>query len=320
MGVGSPRIELQEEPITEGGAIPSADTWGVLLGGRGAGIDTLRKPGVKGGPEPCTGSRVELVDVGGPGTDTRGWPSTAGGVDSGIDPRGGPEGGAGPGTGTRGWPASGLEAGAAPAAVLRRVADMGIWWFRPWASKPQRPILESVLVLGPGLEPSWAGAPELFSYPGSALDAFDRKLENGLEKVRHSERMLDPDAEDVAAPKLESGSEIWAAVPPAPGARSASRPLSPPPPREAAELFALMVLERAGGEPTFCSPPLPHGRAPRQLPGVPDPRAHEAAPGAQPTGRRGSLGLAAWLRLSRRPRGAGDATEGLCGDPVGVSA
>lgn len=115
-----------------------------------------------------------------------------------------------------------MEAGAAPSAVLWRVADMGIWWFRPWAPKPLRPILESVLVLGPGVEPSWAGAPELFSYPGSGMEAFDRKLENGLEKVRHSEPLLDPEAEDVTAPKLALGSEMWEAVPPAPGAGSAS--------------------------------------------------------------------------------------------------
>lgn len=155
-----------------------------------------------------------------------------------------------------------MEAGAAPSVVLWRVADMGIWWFRPWAPKPRRPILESVLVLGPGLEPSWAGALE-FSRPGSAVDALDRKLENGLEEVRDSEWMLDPDSEDVAAPKLESGSEIWAAVPPAPGALSASRPLPPPESREAADLCALMVLERAGREATFCSRPLPRGSAPR---------------------------------------------------------
>ena len=101
---------------------------------------------------------------------------------------------------------------------------MGTWWFRPWAPKPPRPILESVLVLGPGVEPSWPGAPELFSYPGSGADAFDKKLENGPEQVRHSERLLNPEAEDVTAPKLESGSKIWAVVPSAPGARSASLP------------------------------------------------------------------------------------------------
>lgn len=57
--------------------------------------------------------------------------------------------------------------------------------------------------------------------------------------------------EDEAAHKAEAAFEICAAGSPTLGARCASRPLSPPPPppqlKEAAELCALIVLERARG-------------------------------------------------------------------------
>lgn len=100
-----------------------------------------------------------------------------------------------------------------------------------------------MLVLRLRLKSSWADALdlEMFSYPVSVdADLLHACLANEPVKVRHSAWMFDPDMEDAAAPEMEAWLGIWAAMPSAPGARSAPRP--PRPPCEAGELCALMVV------------------------------------------------------------------------------
>ena len=205
------------------------------MGGGGAGTDILRKPGIEGEMDPCTGPRRKLLGLRVSGTDSPGEADTEGGVGRGGEKGGEAGGGTDPCTDSGGLLVFRLEAGAAPSEVVERGSDMGIRLLRPRAPKPQRPILMSLSVIGPGLEPSREGALKLRECVTSGEDAFDGELENGREAVRHSEWMLHADVEDVAAPKVEAGSEIravtgsWAL-----DARSPCRPL-PPPPVEASE-------------------------------------------------------------------------------------
>lgn len=97
--------------------------------------------------------------------------------------------------------------------------------------------------------------------------------------MRHSEWMLDPDAENVAAPKLECGSEIREAVPPAPGASSASPPFPRPLPGAGAELCELIVLQRGGRQVTSYVRPSPSGARFASLTGS-GPSALPTAPGS----------------------------------------
>ena len=97
--------------------------------------------------------------------------------------------------------------------------------------------------------------------------------------------------EDEAAHKAEAGFEIGAAGSSTLGARCASRPLPPPPPppqlKEAAELCALIVLERArgaglGGDVLLSSAPPSRARVSPAQAG-PDPHPRRPAPKAGPT-------------------------------------